>query len=105
MVISHGYKPWLYKPWLSAVRGYKWHCITILSLKTGILHRSGLSQCKNYCQTSPTYGKIKEFCNCSRSFFQNLYGRHVVYGTGSRPFFCFIWSTSCLFFILFFLYS
>jgi hypothetical protein len=31
------------------------------SLKTGILHRFGFSQYKNYCQNSPTLGKIKEF--------------------------------------------
>jgi hypothetical protein len=31
------------------------------SLKTGILHRFGFCQYKNYCQTSPTLGKIKEF--------------------------------------------
>jgi hypothetical protein len=33
------------------------------SLKTGILHRFGFCQYKNYCQTSHTLGKIKEFYN------------------------------------------
>jgi hypothetical protein len=43
------------------------------SLKTGILHRFGFSQYKNYCQTSPTLGKIEEFYN----FYEGIFNRDI----------------------------
>ena len=40
------------------------------SLKRGILHRLGFCQYKNYCKTSPTLGKIKEFSTSYEGFFE-----------------------------------